>query len=431
MKLPIRLPGRLRAWISNIRSHERGNALVVCAATLPLLIGSAAIGVDTVQVSVSKRQLQRAADSAALAGVYAKAQTHTVATAVNHDLTQNNDIPLSGAPVIENAPTAGSYAGNIRAVRVILTAQRTLPFVSFFTGAPMTVRAEATAAQVYQGQYCMVSLETENVTGISFGGNTTVDLGCGVVSNSRSTQAVVAGGSSSITASPIAAVGGVPASGSYASGTELMPYTISQADPYSGLPQPTVPANCQNQSYNVQPNDSSPAAPVASSAGVYCYRGMDIKGTVTLPAGTYIIDRGGLSFGAQSNVTCSGCVFILTSATAGSQPSSISDVSINGGAIMNLTAPSSGPYAGVLMYMDRRAPYGTSTINGNSSSIWRGGFYFPTRELRFNGTAGMQTECIQMVARRLDLRGNSSISNTCPTDSGTKAFDALIVRLVA
>ena len=431
MRLPIRLPGRLRAWLSDFRSHERGNALVVCAATLPLLIGSAAIGVDTVQVSVAKRQLQRAADSAALAGVYAKAQTQVVDTAVNHDLAFNNDIPLSGAPVIENAPTTGSYAGNPRAVRVVLTAQRTLPFVSFFTGAPMTVRAEATAAQVYQGQYCMVSLEDQNVTGISFGGSTTVNLGCGVVSNSRSTQAIVAGGSSNITASPIAAVGGVPASGSYASGTELMPYTISQADPYSGLPTPTVPANCSTTAYAVQPNETSPAAPVATSAGVYCYRGMDIKGTVTLPAGTYIINQGALSFGAQANITCNGCVFIMTSSTAGSTPSSIGDVSINAGAVMNLTAPSSGTYAGVLMYMDRRAPYGTSTINGNSSSTWRGGFYFPSREIRFNGTAGMQTECIQMVARRLDLRGNSEIQNSCPANSGAKAFDALVVRLVA
>lgn len=431
MRLPIRLPGRLSTWLSTFLSETRGNALVVCAATLPLVVGSAAIGVDTVQVSVAKRQLQRAADSAALAGVYARAQSMTVETAVNHDLALNNDVALTGSPVIENAPTVGTYAGNPRAVRVVLTAQRTVPFVSFFTGEPMTVRAEATAAQVYQGQYCMVSLETENVTGISFGGSTTVNLGCGVVSNSRSTQAVVAGGSSTITASPIAAVGGVPTSGSYAAGTELMPYTISQADPYAGLPTPVVPANCNNQSYGVQPNETNPAAPVASSPGVFCYRGMDIKGTVTLPSGVYIVDRGGLSFGAQANVTCTGCVFILTSATAASQPSSISDVSINGGAIMNLTAPTTGTYAGVLMYEDRRAPYGTSTINGNSSSFWQGGFYFPSRELRFNGTSGMRTECIQMVARRLDLRGNSEIQNTCPANSGTKAFDSLVVRLVA
>src|SRR5688572_14590555 len=144
---------RALKWLRNLRRNERGNAMIVCAATLPLVIGSAAIGVDTVQVSLAKRQLQRAADSAAIAGAYAKHQSQNVNTAVNHDLAFNNDVPLSVAPTIQNAPTVGAYAGNTRAVRVVLTAQRSVPFISFFTGATMTVTTEATAMSVYQGEY--------------------------------------------------------------------------------------------------------------------------------------------------------------------------------------------------------------------------------------------------------------------------------------
>src|SRR5687768_1770358 len=77
-------------WLRELLAEKRGNALVICAATLPLMIGSAAVGVDTIQVSVARRQLQRAADSAALAGAYAKAQSMTVDNAVAHDLTLNN-----------------------------------------------------------------------------------------------------------------------------------------------------------------------------------------------------------------------------------------------------------------------------------------------------------------------------------------------------
>lgn len=416
-------------WLKKLLRSDRGNALVVGAATLPLVIGAAAIGVDTVQVSLAKRQLQRTADSAALAGAYAIVQSQPVATSVNHDLALNDDVPLSGPPVIQNAPTTGSYAGNPRAVRVVLSAQRSVPFISFFTGSTMGVSVEATAAAVFVGQYCMVSLENQNVTGITFSGSTTVNLGCGVASNARASNAVSAGGSSTIIASPIAAVGGVPSSSSYASGTTLLPFSPPADDPYAHLPTPSVPANCQNK-YSVNPNQTAPAF-VATSPGVYCFRGMDIKGTVTLPANSVIIvDGGELSFGAQANVTGTGITFILTSSTAATNPSSIAQIDMHGNAVLDITAPTSGTYEGVLMYQDRRAVYGDSHINGNSSSQFEGGFYFPNRRLTFNGNTGMRTQCLQLVARRLVFSGNSRIENSCPEDGGASAFDASFVRLV-
>ena len=50
---------------------KRGNALVIAAAALPLVLGSAGLASDTIEWALWKRQLQRAADSAAIAGVYA------------------------------------------------------------------------------------------------------------------------------------------------------------------------------------------------------------------------------------------------------------------------------------------------------------------------------------------------------------------------
>jgi Flp pilus assembly protein TadG len=425
-------------WLRKLSRSERGNALVVCAATLPLVIGSAAIGVDTIQVSLARRQLQRAADSAAIAGALAKHAEQNVATAANHDLSLNNDVTLSTAAVIENAPTVGAYAGNQQAVRVVLTATRSVPFMSFFTGSNMTVTTEATATSIFQGEYCMVSLERANVSGaIAIGGSATVNLGCGMISNSSSNTAVTAGGSSTITASPVAAVGGVPASSSYASGTVRLPFSPAQADPYAGLPNPTVPGGCSSQPLRAQPQDnftisgSTNAQGGQVSPGVYCYNGMDIKGTVTLPPNSIIYLNGGnFDIGAQAHLTGEHVTFILTSSTAATDPGSIAQLSINGGAELDLTASSTGTYEGVLFYQDRRAPYGSSQINGNSLSMLRGGIYFPNRQLVFNGTAGMSTECIQLVGRRLAFSGNASVNNSCPAGEGAEAFQATFVRLV-
>ena len=428
-------------WLRRLMRDERGNAIIVCVATLPLVIASAAIGVDTIQVSLARRQLQRAADSAAIAGAYARYQNQNVSTAVSHDLALNNDVTLDGSPVVENAPTTGAYAGNNRAVRVVLTAQRAVPFMSFFTGASMTVTTEATATSIYQGQYCAIALETTNVTGIAVGGNATVNLGCGMIANSPAANAVTAGGSSTIVASPMAAVGGVPSASNYASGTVLLPYSPQQPDPFSGLPTPTLPSSgCSNSALRVQSNDApltlSSSTPGYVSPGVYCFRGgINISGELNIPAvtgGTIVyLDGGNFDVGAQGVLNASGVTFVLTSSNIVSNPSSAAQVSINGGATLNMTAPDTGTYAGVLMYQDRRAEFGTSNINGNSSTSFRGSFYFPNRELVFNGTSGMHTECVQLIGRRLGFTGNSSINNTCPSGSGSHAFDAIFVRLVA
>ena len=79
----------MRELLRKLWNNDRGNALVLAAAGLPLLIGSAGLATDTIQWALWKRQLQRAADSAAIAGVYHRFKhegaTTNNATAVSHD----------------------------------------------------------------------------------------------------------------------------------------------------------------------------------------------------------------------------------------------------------------------------------------------------------------------------------------------------------
>src|SRR5215203_6383447 len=91
----------MRKLLRKLWNDDRGNALLIAGAALPLIIGSAGLASDTVQWTLWKRQLQRAADSAALAGVYAKVQDaagQTASQAVDADLLVNNhtNIPLLG-----------------------------------------------------------------------------------------------------------------------------------------------------------------------------------------------------------------------------------------------------------------------------------------------------------------------------------------------
>jgi hypothetical protein len=415
----------LPRFMSLVR-NDRGNVLIAAAATMPLLLGSAGLAIDTVQLSLSKRELQRAADSGALAGAYARAQQKPVVPSVERSLQYNNNVSLTST-TIEPIPSTGPYANNPNAIRIVLRSQRALPFLSFFLNTPPSVSAEATAALVYQGQYCMISLEDANATGVTFSGNTTSNFGCGVVSNSRSASAVTANGSAVVTASPVAAVGGVPASAAYVQPTVLLPYSLPQADPYAHLPNP-APTNCSNQKLNVQPN-----AVVSDIAPGSCFSGWDIKGTLNLAPGTYYVRGDTLGVNATGVVTGNGVTIVLTSATP-SSGTGFATVDIHGNAQINLSAPttSSGqPFPGLILYQDRRAPAGVNNfINGNSSSSYEGGIYFPRQNLTFNGNTGMETRCLQLVGRRITFTGNSRVQNECTTAGGARAFDASWVRLV-
>src|SRR6476646_2350177 len=175
---------------------RRGNALVIAGAALPLVIGSAGLATDTIQWVLWKRQLQRAADSAAIAGVYARIQGQAVNAAVTTDLnnTHTNAAAIaeaSGTPQI----TQPTVANATNAVRVELAVQRPLGFSGMFMSSAPIITASATAATVATGVYCVVSLENTGATGITATGNSDINLGCVMITNSTSLNAAIATGS--------------------------------------------------------------------------------------------------------------------------------------------------------------------------------------------------------------------------------------------
>jgi hypothetical protein len=427
-------------FLRKICTDRRGNALVITAAALPLLIGSAGLASDTIQWAVWKRQLQRAADSAALAGVHGLVADQTpVATCasgspVGRDLEVNNHVLLgNGATncLAENSPGSGPWASDPHAVRVTLSAQHSLGFSSLFIPTAPTITASATATVVQIGHYCVISLEPTTTTGITYQGNATVNLGCGMATNSTGATAVDASGSSSITASPIAAVGGIPNSTNFASGTTVQPYSVPQDDPFADINPPAAPSGaCPNLMVN-----TNATLDRSSDTGVVCFNGMNLQGTVQLGSATYYINGGDFRLGSQANVSCNGCTIILTNSNT-SPTASIGRVDVQGSPTINMTAPTSGTYSGILFYQDRRAQDGNGEnyinhINGSSTSVLQGAMYFPRQLVTFNGTAGMNTNCVQLVGRRVMFSGNTNITNSCPTGYPHPGFDGTSIRLVA
>src|SRR5205823_3541203 len=104
------------------------------------------------------------------------------------------------------------------------------------------------------------------------------------------------------------------------------------------------------------------------SPGVYC-GGMKLTagGNVTLNPGIYYLDGGSLSMEGQTTLRGTGVTLVFTSSSG----SGYATASIAGGATLQITAPTTGPTAGIVMFGDRSEPLDTaySLTGGDNQNV--------------------------------------------------------------
>jgi hypothetical protein len=434
-------------------NDDRGNALILFGASLPLLVGAAGIATDTIQWTLWKRQLQRAADSGAIAGVYTRLNTDTqtaVQAAVNADLAINNHVGIalqSGYPQVSLPADDGDMENQ---VRVELRISKALPFSSMFMDAAPEIRASATAATVPGGdQYCVIGLDPSvAVTGVEISGSTYLDLGeCSLIANSKNPTTAASNGTngnggsgSTVKAASLAASGGVHYSSQWQV-DDYDPNSPPAADPFEDVPAPsscnkTITISDKAKDYPIDRTSLDTAGETVCITG-----GLTVKGALTLKGGvTYVLNGGDLTMNATgTSLNCNGCTIAMTNF---SNPANTGNIKITGGSL-NVTAPTSGTYSGIAFYQDRRGTdSGQKTqnqINGNSAQSITGAIYIPNRSVLYNGGGsytGVGTEvgaCMMIVAKRVEFGGNSKIKalSECATSGLPPAEAGMRVRLVA
>lgn len=417
---------RMTRFIKRLLKDRRGNALAIAGAALPLIVGSAGLATDTIQWVTWKRQLQRAADSAAFAGAYAKLQDASVRPAVDADLVNNQHAPatlLSGYPQIAY-PTAAGYT---EAVQVTLAIQKRLGFSSLFLANPPVITVNAIAALVDEDEYCVWALKRGATPALRIGGNSQSTLGCPVISNSSDpvTSVQTMGSSYRFESPKVSGAGGMPSS---IIGTdEVDPWHAPQQDPFAGKYPTDIPAgmNCRNFNQNISGVEGTGLTRTYTmSPG--CYTGFHISGndTYNLAPGVYYLDSTDFNISGGATITGTGVTIILTGATPGS-------VSTNGNATIQLTAPQTGPYAKMLMIQAANAvDSNDNTINGSATSTYDGTLYFAKGEVRLNGTAGTMTKCTMIVGYEVEFNGNSNLQNNTTGCQANNKVPAKEVRLV-
>jgi len=395
-----------KSRITEIIHDTRGNVIGLACIGLVSLVGGAGLGVDTVQWFLWNQQLQQGVEAGALGGAYALSHGGAVAPSARREVNRNANLALA-IEAINSPPGSGALRGQRDAVEVIASTTRALPFSSLFIATP-TIRARAVATIIGVGDYCVLALAPTGV-GVELGGTASVDLNCGLASNSVASDSVLLRGSSLLSADPVSSAGGLSGASNLAAGTTQLLYGNPQPDPFASrnLAVPTSPSTCTQNNFRVLSGRTDNIGP-----GRYC-NGMDIQGTVNLAPGVYIVDRGNFSVGSQARVTGSGVTIVLT----GSTTSSIATIIVNGGASLDLTAPTefeNSYWQDILFFQDPRGTSAQSRINGGGTMDLEGVFYMPNGTIQYSGNAGSSATCLFFVAYRVSLAGTSDFGNNCP-----------------
>lgn len=413
-----------RLGLRRLRHDKRGNVLAMTAIALPVVLGAVGLAVDTTEWVLAKRQMQAVADSAALSGSYTAIQGGDIDYAVDEDVTRRRS-EFNGLTTMATL-SPSSRPGDPYAVEVVLAAPAPLTFSRLFLSKPLMISVKATATMIETGDFCAFALDRSAEGAITIAPNTTLQADCGLASNSSARNAITADASSNVTAQKLMAFGGIAALPQ--TGTRVRSSALRQDDPLADVQAPQVPnTGCPNITIN-----GDGAGYTSLKPG--CFGNLVVNGKVSLDAGNYLLNRGSIVFGPTADVTCKGCTFFLTSENADTAPGSIGNAVIDPKATVHLSAPTEGPYSGLLIHQDRRAaPDPKDVINmvaANSRSKIEGTLYFPAQSLTINGESSPDFGCARMIGRKLVLKGRLVIAKGCSTDSGAILLKGAEVRLI-
>src|SRR3974390_98562 len=408
--------------LNSFAGDQSGSYVIMCAVLMPVFIGMSALGTEVGMWLYTRQTVQSAADSAAISAAiayYYGSDPTTAADAVAASYGFGN----SGDPervTVSRPPATGNYTTTAGAVEVDIQQPQSALFSKLFGIVPFEIKGRAVAVANSGGNGCTLSLDPllSGATTIKGGGQVTLN-GCDMYDDSNSATALNVNGSAGVSARSVDIVGGVSGTSNITVSQDIATDQPYSPDPYVNTPNPSF-SGCDAHNFSAKTT-------VTLSPGVYC-GGMTLNAgaAVTLNPGIYYLDRGSLQVNGGASLTGTGVTLVFTSSTG----QNYTTATINGGATVNLPAPTSGPYQGIALSGDRNMPTGTGfKFNGGASQYFGGAIYIPQGAIDFAGGASTSTGCTQLIGDPLTFTGNSNLSINC-SGSNIKPIGTSLAKLV-
>jgi len=400
---------------------ERGNfGAITAIAMVPIMAGVAGV-IDFVNLNNKADKLQNSLDTAGLAigTKYYSGMSKDELTQLGRDFFDANLVRIrqdADDLIYNDEVTDFEASASVSGDKSFIEVKSVIHQQGMIGGSIDWTARRRSVVQVAPGQpACVLALDPHAPASVKLQGSTQVAFdGCVMASNSDASDSVSRGGSAQVSAECVTTVGGTLGLTTYS--TKLacgLPYEhqLASLDPLANVAPPDYTA-CQN----VPGGKTKTLSP-----GTFCNK--TISGEVTLNPGTYILRGGQIKLGGNGILSGSGVTIFLMD---GAQFTS------NANEIINLTPPSSGPYAGITIYQEK-ANTNEVKINGGSGSNVTGFIYAPGAHVFYAGNSNMSGggQCIRIVGNTVEMTGNSSVKSNCDTElGGQKMYAGRVISLV-
>ncbi|RWD60344.1 MAG: pilus assembly protein [Mesorhizobium sp.] len=391
-------------------TSKRGHfALATAIAMVPLMLVVAG-AVNVVGTSDDAAQLQNSLDAAGLA----------VGTKYQPDMSAGDmrQLGLTFFAANMSAADAGEYSGSLDAFQATASGDPSAYTISlsssisrpaFVSGTPAWQAIRSASVQVKPGaQACVLALDPHVGSAVNLQGSTNVAMdGCVIASNSDAADSVNRGGSAIVSAACVSTVGatsGVTPPSATLSCDAPLEKQYASFDPLANVTPPAY-GMCQSV-----PNGKT----ITLSPGTYCDKTW--SGKITLNAGTYILRNVTIKPGGNGTLTGQGVTIFLMEN---------SQIYINANEQVNLSPPTSGPYAGITIFQAHGNTQAL-TLNGGSGSMVSGFIYAPDAPISYAGNSDMnaQGSCLRLVGKTVEMTGNSAVESDCAAELGNREMYA-------
>jgi Flp pilus assembly protein TadG len=413
-----------RAFAGLFLHDARGSVSVALAFLAPVVIGSVGLAVEASYWQMHQREMQNAADSAAIAAAM-EGNTHyqSVGKGV---AAQYGFVDGTGniAVAVSKSSSATGCTSNCYAVAISDQVRLFLSPVVGYHGdstvndTPATsVDSGAVATQVGGESFCILALATSGAQGITTNGAPKSDLQhCNVMSDTTAT----------CNGHNLDADFGVAHGTNNGCGNTQVSGAPVVTDPYSGLAS-NIPSDPCGGSYPQEPaKKKDPALPAANQwSGAYSSLGavkvvcgdQQLTGNTTISSNTVlVVENGQLD---TNGYTLTGSS--LTIVFSGTNSSSYQHVPTGGGTL-NIAAPTSGAWSGVAIYQNPSLTTNVNISAAGNSPTWNlsGLVYLPHSSVTFSGAVNKSSTgqtCFAMVVDNITINGTASIfanDSQCP-----------------
>jgi hypothetical protein len=378
-------------------SHKprRGIVAVLVALCLTLLVGIVAIAVDGGLLFDSRRQVQAAADAAALAAaadLYYNYPTYSgsdhahsardsaISTATANGFTNGDG---DDTVVVNIPPSTGPFQGEAGYVEVIITYNQPRYFSGIFGSGSIPVKARAVA----RGQWTpfndgVIVLHPTSPSALEANGNGDVKVqNASIIVDSNNSQAATTVGNAFVAdpTKPVAITGNNPGySGDFKA--TMMTGQPATPDPLGYLPVPD---------YTTMTSQTAGGGQSVSLQPGYYSSGLHFSGqqSVTMAPGIYYVN-GSFTFSGQGTLSAIG---VMVYATGG--------LSITGnGSSTQWSPPTEGIYTGI-SYFQARNSSATAKIAGNGFYNVTGTVYAAggLADVQGNGDASIASQVVSLL----------------------------------